>query len=92
MPLIQFACLQLLDLLTTLVFLNCGVAEGNPLVRLVLRGSQHPAAILLALKAVACAFAFYSWRTGRTRLLGRINLLFSACVVWNAAVIVRSLR
>jgi len=89
--LIQFVCLQLLDVLTTLVFLNFGVAEGNPVVRLFLGASRHnPAAVLLVLKAMAFAFAFFAWRSGRRRLLGCINMLFAACVAWNIAAIIAS--
>jgi hypothetical protein len=71
------------------MFLNFGVAEGNPVVRIFLGGSGHnPAAVLLALKAVAFAFAFFAWRSGRRRLLGHINLLFAACVAWNIVALI----
>ena len=88
MVLIQFLCLQFLDVLTTLVFLNAGVIEGNPLVRMALgAGLGNPTAVLIGLKAIACGCAVHAWRTRRRRLLSRLNLLFAACVVWNLAAI-----
>ena len=88
MLLIQFIFLQFCDLMTTLVFLSFGVAEANPVVRLAL-GSAHgnPAMALLALKAAGLACGWYAWRSGRRRLLGRINLLFAVCVAWNILAI-----
>lgn len=88
MLLIQFVCLQVLDVLTTLIFLNCGVHEANPLVRLALEAARgNPAVALFAVKVAGFAAAFYAWRSGRHRLLGRINLLFALCVVWNLVAI-----
>lgn len=88
MLLIQFVCLQFLDVLTTLIFLSCGVHEANPLVRLALEAARgNPAAALLAVKVAGFAAAFYAWRSGRHRLLGRINLLFAVCVAWNLVAI-----
>ena len=92
MLLIQFVCLQLLDILTTLVFLNAGISEGNPLVRTVLRFSGANAALtLLALKSLAVGFAWNAWRTGRRKLLARINILFALCIVWNGIAIATAL-
>jgi len=86
--LVQFVFLQICDLLTTLVFLSFGVAEANPVVRLALGlGRGNPAAALLALKAAGLACGWYAWRSGRRRLLGRINLMFAVCVAWNVAAI-----
>jgi Domain of unknown function (DUF5658) len=86
--LIQFICLQICDIVTTLVFLSFGVAEANPLVRLGLSVARnHPAAVLAALKIVGVAFGWYAWRSGRHRLLGRINLMFALCVAWNVVAI-----
>ncbi len=84
MPLISYVFLQICDLLTTLAFLSLGVAEANPLVRLALAESRgNPAAALFAVKAGALAVGWYTWRSGRLRLLNRINLLFAVCVAWN---------
>jgi len=87
-PLIQFILLQICDLLTTFVFLSLGVAEGNPLVRLALTAARgNPAAALLMVKACALMIGWYTWKSGRLRLLSRINLLFGACVAWNLIAI-----
>jgi hypothetical protein len=88
----QFIFLQVCDLLTTVIFLSMGVAEGNPLVRLALEAARScPAVGLLAVKAAALGCGWYAWSSGRHRLLGRINVLFAICVVWNAVAIVASL-
>ena len=91
MLLIQFIFLQFCDLFTTVVFLNFGVMEANPVVRAVLGLARaYPTLGLVALKGVGLACGFYAWRTGRHRLLSRINLLFAACVAWNVVAIVVS--
>ena len=78
-----FAGLQTLDALTTLWFLQRGLTEANPLLRLAFHASFHPAAALTAAKILSVAAAWWAWRSGRRRLLLRMNLLFSGCVVWN---------
>lgn len=83
--LIEFVSLQVFDLLSTLLFLGRGVAEANPLMRLAIAGS--PIWGLAVPKAAAVLLALYAWRSGRTRLLRRINLLFTLCVLWNLAVL-----
>jgi hypothetical protein len=81
--LLVFVTLQLCDLATTLVFLQFGVAEGNPLMAAVIRASAHPALALLAVKAAACGLAVFAFRSRRTRLLRRANIFFAVCVGWN---------
>src|SRR5438128_2463488 len=78
-----FLTLQIGDILTTLLFLRQGVAEANPLMRLVLGVSSHPALPLLAAKAAGCLLAWYVWRSGRTRVLRKVNVVFAGCVAWN---------
>lgn len=80
---IQFSYLQLLDMLTTLVFLADGLKEANPVVRLALLFAPSPVFGLLAVKLFAVALAFYCWRTARTRLLTLANLFFACLVTWN---------
>ena len=83
-----FLALQFCDLATTLVFLQHGVAEGNPLMAALIRVSAHPAVALLLVKAAACGLAVYAWRSGRIRLLRRrANLFFALCVAWNLLAI-----
>jgi Domain of unknown function (DUF5658) len=85
--LLVFLALQFCDLATTLVFLQHGVGEANPLVALLIRVSAQPAVALLLVKAAACGMAWYAWRTRRTRLLRRANLFFALCVGWNLMAI-----
>jgi hypothetical protein len=80
-----FIMLQLLDAGTTMVFLHHGVAEGNPLVRALLGAFTGPAMGLAMAKLAGVVLAFFAWRTGRQRLLSRVNVVFAACVLWNLA-------
>ncbi len=81
--LVQFSYLQVLDFMTTLAFLLNGIQEGNPVVRLALRYGPSPLAGLFLVKLVALLLGAYCWRYGRTKLLGRINILFAVVVTWN---------
>lgn len=80
---LSFAGLQILDTLTTLWFLRRGLAEANPLLRLAFVWSASPAIILTGAKTIGLVAALGAWRSGRHRLLRRMNLLFAACVLWN---------
>jgi hypothetical protein len=82
-PLVQFSYLQLLDLLTTAAFLAAGVREANPLVRVAMAVAPSPFGALLALKMFTLAAAAFCARSGRARVLVRMNVLFAALVVWN---------
>ncbi|HEV3201685.1 MAG TPA: DUF5658 family protein [Bryobacteraceae bacterium] len=83
MILLAFICLQVLDTLTTLMFLHHGVPEGNPLIRAAMAGSAQPAMVLVLSKVFATALATFAWRSGRTGLLRKVNLLFLLCIAWN---------
>lgn len=88
MALLEFICLQALDAFTTLLFLGRGVAEGNPLVRAALGASQAgPALPLVLVKLAGVLVAFYAYRSGRSKMLRRINVFFAVCVAWNLAAI-----
>uniref|UniRef100_Q01YY7 DUF5658 domain-containing protein n=1 Tax=Solibacter usitatus (strain Ellin6076) TaxID=234267 RepID=Q01YY7_SOLUE len=82
-----FLALQLFDLGTTLVFLQHGVGEANPLVALLIRTSAQPAFAVLLVKLAASALALFAWKTRRFRLLRRANLFFILCVGWNLVAI-----
>jgi len=69
--LLQFAYLQLLDLLTTIAFLVHGIREANPLVRMAVEECSNPLIGLVAVKAAAMALGLYCWRFGRGRVLAR---------------------
>lgn len=81
--LLRYSYLQLLDLLTTIVFLLNGVREGNPLVRYSMQATGSPLSGLLLVKAAAVALALFCWRSGKMRLLSRVNLFFAVVVAWN---------
>lgn len=81
--LIHFTYLQLLDILTTLAFLTIGVQEANPLIRFLLGATHSPLGALLAVKLLALALACYCWRSGKRRLLFRVNVFYAALVAWN---------
>lgn len=81
--LVEFSYLQLLDLLTTAAFLAAGVREANPVVRLAMAAAPSPFGALVVLKILTFAAAAYCARSGRTRALLRMNVLFAALVVWN---------
>ena len=85
--LMRYSYLQLLDLLTTFVFLLLGVQEGNPVVRLSMEMAGSPLAGLLVVKGGAMALALFCWKSGRMRLLGRVNLFFSVVIAWNLAAL-----
>jgi hypothetical protein len=84
----QFSYLQVLDVLTTLAFLANGAQEGNPIIRFLVSSLGSPLGGLLAGKAFALCLAWYCWRKGRERLLGRVNVFYAGLVVWNLTAIV----
>ncbi len=86
----QFGYLQLLDLLTTLACMSHGVEESNPLVGKLMAAAGSPMAGLWITKILAFAVALYCWRRSREKLLWGINLFYSAVVVWNLLVLIRS--
>jgi hypothetical protein len=81
--LVIFSYFQLLDLLTTVIFIMQGVQEANPLVNFALRRAPSPLLGLLIIKIAAVGLALYCWRLGRTSLLTKINILFAILVSWN---------
>ena len=83
MILFSFICLQALDALTTLLFLRHGVGEANPLIRAALAGAADPRIALALAKILAVVLGTLAWRSGRKRLLRKMNVLFALCVAWN---------
>lgn len=86
--LLRYSYLQLLDILTTLVFLGKGVGEINPIVRGAMAFLPSHLMALLAIKAFAVFFGVYCWQSGRSRLLARANIFFALLVAWNLVAIV----
>jgi hypothetical protein len=89
--LVIFGYFQLLDILTTVVFLLNGVEEANPLVKFALRTAPNPLIGLLMIKLAALGLALYCWRLGRRSLLLRINILFAILVSWNLFALIARL-
>jgi hypothetical protein len=81
--LVLFAYLQLLDLLTTVVFILHGVKEANPLVNFALTAAPTPLLGLLLVKVAALALGGICCLRGRQKLLMRMNIFFAALVSWN---------
>jgi hypothetical protein len=85
--LLIFVVLQCLDVLTTLIFLNHGMAEGNPVVRWALSRAYTPWVGLAVSKLVAAMIGHYCYRSGRITLLRRANAGYSLVVGWNLIAI-----
>ena len=82
-PVIWFTLLQVFDLLSTVFLLRHGASEMNRLMRALLGLGGSPALVLAVPKLAAIGLAVCAWRSGRTRLLRRVNVVFAACVIWN---------
>jgi len=87
MRLVWFALLQVIDALTTLLFLRHGVGEANPLIRTALAISGNPALALAVPKVFAMALGLYAWRSGRRELLRRMNFVFAIVAAWNLVAV-----
>jgi Domain of unknown function (DUF5658) len=85
--LVLFLVLQCLDLVTTLIFLNHGMAEGNPIVRWALSSAAAPWAGLMISKLMAAMIGQYCYRSRRTSLLRLANAGYSLVVGWNLIAI-----
>ena len=85
-----FLGLQLCDVVTTLVFLHHGVSEANPLIAALMALVASPLVALALVKLGGASLGFYAWKSRRTRLLGRANLFFAACVAWNLVALAKA--
>ena len=90
--LVLFAYLQLLDLLTTVVFILHGVKEANPLVNFALTTAPTLIVGLLLVKGAALALGGICCLRGRQKLLVRMNVFFAVLISWNlVAMIARAI-
>ena len=80
-----FMCLQVLDVLTTIVGLRLGAVEGSPFVAQLLRCGTVSG--LIFAKVIACVLAASALLRNRVRLLRVVNFWFVAVVSWNLLVI-----
>jgi hypothetical protein len=85
-PLSLFIYLQLLDFLTTVLFLKLGVLEGNWMVRVLMRWS--PILGVLAAKVATIVLASLAVRFRKDRLMRLANLGYSGVVAWNMIVMI----
>ena len=77
-----------MDLLTTIAFLRSGVSEANPFINALLQRSSSPWHILIALKLIAIALAYYCWRIQKEQLLARVTLFYAFVVAWNIMALI----
>jgi hypothetical protein len=87
--LLVFVVLQFCDLATTLLFLERGLGEANPLVAALIRAFAQPLIALLLVKAAGCGLALVAWKTRRLRVLRLANVFFALCVGWNLLAMAR---
>ncbi len=90
-PLLLYAYLQVLDLLSTVAFLLSGVKEGNPLVVWAMGAAPHPMAGLVGVKVAAMGLGVFCWATRRIPLLRKVNVFFAALVAWNLGCLILGL-
>ncbi|MGB7762432.1 MAG: DUF5658 family protein [Bryobacteraceae bacterium] len=80
-----FVYLQLLDLLTTLLGLRLGAAEGSPFVRVLMH--VGPAAGIAVSKILALALGAYCVYTRRFGLIRLASYWYGGLVIWNLIVL-----
>lgn len=89
--LLNYAYLQLLDLLTTAAFLLAGVKEANPVVVLAMDLAANPILGVAAVKAIAVMLGLYCWWTSRSRLLKMATVFYAVVVAYNLVCLILGL-
>ena len=80
-----FVLLQLADVITTVIAIEYGGAEGNPLIKhFMLAGTLQG---LILSKIVVLSAALLAVRTGRPRVIRWSNIAFIVIVLWNVFII-----
>ena len=82
-----FLALQVLDVATTLVVLNMGGAEQNPLIQEFL--NVGPALGLALSKVLVLALAGLLVSRQKVKIIRLANAAFAFVVVWNVVIICR---
>ena len=82
-----FILLQLMDVATTIVALNLGAAEQNPVIGRLMALGPIPGLIMSKLVVIGLAALFLTW--GKTRALRLANVAFGLIVTWNLTIIGR---
>lgn len=80
-----FLGLQICDLLTTLLFLQLGVQEGNPLIQFLM-SEFSPLVSLLIVKSLGVGLGFVAYYRGWN--FTRLNAAYILLIVWNVTAIV----
>lgn len=80
-----FLVLQVLDLATTLLGLQLGLAEASPAVRLMMK--IGPVAGMLLAKAIAIALLGLCLWLRKPHTIRKANYFFFALVIWNSLLI-----
>ena len=88
-PFVDFAYLQVLDILTTLAFLLQGVAEANPIVVAAIK-MAGPFGGLLLIKIAALTLAAICFFQSRYKLMNRVNAFFALIVAMNLVALILS--
>ncbi len=88
-PFVDFAYLQILDVLTTLAFLIQGVAEANPLVVAAIKVAG-PIGGLVLIKGAALTLALVCFMQSRHKLMHRVNIFFAFIVAMNLVALILS--
>lgn len=83
-PMIFFMALQCLDLITTLAAFSHGGIELNPIVSHMMPWTGRVAAVV-ASKAVLISLVWFLGRRQRVLYIG--NILYTAVVTWNVAIV-----
>jgi hypothetical protein len=89
--LLNYAYLQLLDLLTTAAFLLAGVKEANPVVVLAMNLAANPILGVAAVKALAFMLGLYCWWSNRGRLLKMATAFYAVLVAYNLVCLILGL-
>lgn len=89
--LLNYAYLQVLDLLTTAAFLLAGVREANPLVVLAMGLLANPILGVAAVKVLALILGLYCWWTSRSRLLKMATAFYAVLVAYNLICLILAL-
>ncbi len=83
-----FVYLQVLDFLTTILFLKLGLPEGNWLVGLLVRWSPWLGVLLAKLATIIVALIAVHYH--KIRVMRLANLGYGGVVVWNLVVMILS--
>ena len=81
-----FTLLQAYDVLTTLIFLNMGVQEGNPLIQFIMNLTGTVSGLLVP-KIVSLALADYALHRKLVRPMFVGCCIYFAVVAWNLLAI-----